>query len=42
MLLAYFNTSENKRAEVVHVIGGLLGFTHEELDKVCMTRRTAT
>lgn len=34
MLMGYFNTPENKRADVVRVIGGLLGFTHEELDKV--------
>ena len=32
--MGYFNTPENKRADVVRVIGGLLGFTHEELDKV--------
>lgn len=34
MLMGYFNTPENKRMDVVRVIGGLLGFTHEELDKV--------
>lgn len=34
MLLSYFNTPENKRAEVVRVVGALLGFTHEELEKV--------
>lgn len=34
MLMGYFNTPENKRADVVRVIGGLLGFTHEELEKV--------
>ncbi|XP_078351275.1 uncharacterized protein LOC144636014 isoform X2 [Oculina patagonica] len=34
MLMGYFNTPESKRADVMHVIGGLLGFTHEELDKV--------
>lgn len=34
MLMSYFNTPENKRAEVVRVVGALLGFTHEELDKV--------
>ena len=32
--MGYFTTPENKRAEVLRVIGGLLGFTHEELDKV--------
>ena len=52
MLMGYFNTPENKRADVVRVIGGLLGFTHEELEKVrgqkqsnnciaCMTRLIA-
>lgn len=34
MLMSYFNTPEKKRAEVVRVLGALLGFTHEELDKV--------
>lgn len=34
MLMGYFNTPENKRMDVLRVIGGLLGFTHEELDKV--------
>ncbi|KAJ7373403.1 Thyroid receptor-interacting protein 11 [Desmophyllum pertusum] len=34
MLMGYFNTPENKRVDVVRVIGGVLGFSHEELDKV--------
>ena len=36
MLMTYFNTTESKRADVVRVIGSLLGFTHEELEKVCL------
>ena len=32
--MGYFNTPENKRVDVVRVIGGVLGFSHEELDKV--------
>lgn len=34
LLKGYFNTPEGKRADVVHVIGGLLGFTPEEVHKV--------
>jgi hypothetical protein len=32
--MGYFNTHEGKKAEVIHVIGGLLGITQEEMLKV--------
>jgi hypothetical protein len=34
MLLAYFNTSEHKRSEVVGVLGHILNFSEEEINKV--------
>lgn len=34
MLLAYFNTSEEKRSEVVAVLGHILNFTEHEINKV--------
>ncbi|XP_028396322.1 thyroid receptor-interacting protein 11-like isoform X2 [Dendronephthya gigantea] len=34
MLLAYFNTSEHKRCEVVGILGHILNFTEEEIKKV--------
>ena len=34
MLLAYFNTSEQKRSEVVALLGHILNFTEEEIQKV--------
>ena len=34
MLLAYFNTSEHKRSDVVAVLGHILNFTEEEIKKV--------
>jgi hypothetical protein len=34
MLLAYFNTSEQKRPEVVALLGHILNFTEEEIKKV--------
>ena len=34
MLLAYFNTSEHKRSEVVAVLGHILNFSEDEILKV--------
>ncbi|KAK3749493.1 hypothetical protein QZH41_013466 [Actinostola sp. cb2023] len=34
LLNGYFNTPEGKRADVLHVVGGLLGFSQEELTKI--------
>ena len=35
LLLSYFNTPEARRLDAVHVIGSLLGFSAEEMIKVC-------
>ena len=34
LLLGYFHTPENKRPEVVRVLGNLVGFSQDELDEV--------
>ena len=34
MLMAYFNTAEQKRSDVVAVLGHILSFTDDEIKKV--------
>ena len=34
ILLGYFHTPENKRSEVVRVLGHLVGFSQDEIDEV--------
>ena len=34
LLLGYFHTPENKRPEVIHVLGNLVGFSQDEIDQV--------